>query len=745
MAQRRNYLLGRGERLAKEHDRTGSGRQKNPPYDFVTSRNRLVRPVELLSKWADRQPDSACPNNRVVAAVTIHPRYISKSEQPTDFFERIGLSPIGRRELRSVVPDAWGVKEHPEGAPSDQIYVAASRDSLRKLAVTLPSWQADQPGADELARIERIEPFEPNSKLHHIPEEGRFAAEVVLHNAGDPKLVDSFARYAKQIGIEVVTDRRLTVGWLSFIPARMETRLAGNLAEFTFVRAVREMPRMRTVDQCLAELFSFNVDLPQQNALSTERRAVIFDGGIPQRARQQLRRWVRLVEPPGIGRAADHLERHGLAVTSAFLFGPLDEKVTRIPPCPVDHVRVMDDQSGKGDDFEYFSVLERILNHLDEAPRPYAYGCLSLGPERAINDDDVTAWTAELDARLSQGHMLLSVAAGNEGDRSDDDGLNRIQPPSDGVNILSVGAADSRGAKWKRAPYSSVGPGRCPGVFKPDGLAFGGVKGEAFGVLGADGQREFRTGTSFAAPFALHVSAATGALLGKTVHPLSLRALMVHNAQRRSRQRQREVGWGRFLEDPIELTTCGDCEAVILYQGNLPLSKYLRAELPLPKAGLRGKVDITATLAIASEVDPEHASTYTRAGLEVRFRPHAKRFGVRDDGGQTAEPVTEDFFSGHRLTSKLPEFKLRKDAHKWEPILRASRSLAAEDLHKPILDIYYHHRAQGKRHPEPKALRYALVVTVRSEETPDLYVRVLRAYSEVLVPLKPRVSTQVQL
>lgn len=743
MAQRRNYLLGQGERLAKDHDRVASGRPKNPPYHFVASRDRLVAPLTRLSRWADRQPDTACPNGRIVAAVTIHPRYISKSEQPTLFFEENGLVPIGRRELRHVVPEAWGVKEHPDGAPSDQIYVAATREALRTLAGTLGSWTEEHSAADELTRIERIEPFEPTAKLHHIPDNRRFAAEVVLHNAGDPALLTAFSRYAKGLGVDVVAERQHVVGWLSFVPARLETNLAEQLAAFSFVRAVREMPRMRTVDQCLEQLFSFDVELPQRKALTGRRRAVIFDGGLPATAEERLKRWVRVIEPPGIGPPNARLERHGLAVTSAFLFGPLTEGPTRIPPCPVDHVRVMDDQSGAGDDFEYFSVLERILHHLDHSP-PYAYGCLSLGPERAINDEDVTAWTAELDARLSQGHMMMSVAAGNEGHRGDEHGLNRIQPPSDGVNVLSVGAADSRGTKWKRAPYSSVGPGRCPGVFKPDGVAFGGVKSEPFGVLGAEGECEFRTGTSFAAPYALHIGAATGALLGNSVHPLSLRALMVHNAKR-TRQRQCEVGWGRFCEDPVALTTCDDCEAVILYQGTLPLRKYLRAEMPLPKTGLRGNVSITATLAVASEVDPEHASTYTRAGLEVRFRPHAKRFGVRPDGMPTREPVTEDFFSGHRLKSKLPEFKLRKDAHKWEPILRATRTLAAEDLHRPLLDIYYHHRAQGKRHPEPKSLRYALVVTVRSDETPELYVRLLSAYAKFLVPLEPQVSTQILL
>ena len=42
------------------------------------------------------------------------------------------------------------------------------------------------------------------------------------------------------------------------------------------------------------------------------------------------------------------------------------------------------------------------------------------------------------------------------------------------MNALAVGAADDTGTGWARAPYSAIGPGRSPGVVKPDLMAFGG-------------------------------------------------------------------------------------------------------------------------------------------------------------------------------------------------------------------------------------------------------------------------------
>jgi hypothetical protein len=72
-----------------------------------------------------------------------------------------------------------------------------------------------------------------------------------------------------------------------------------------------------------------------------------------------------------------------------------------------------------------------------------------------------------LDGHLSLGRTLMTVAVGNDGNV--DGGMGRIQPPADAVNALAVGACDSREFMWNRASYSCYGPGRSPGLVKPDG------------------------------------------------------------------------------------------------------------------------------------------------------------------------------------------------------------------------------------------------------------------------------------
>src|SRR6185437_17106321 len=118
------------------------------------------------------------------------------------------------------------------------------------------------------------------------------------------------------------------------------------------------------------------------------------------------------------------------------------------------------------------------------------------------------------------GEWVVTVAAGNDGDLDPTDGLNRIQPPADAVNVLTVGAADSPSAIWSRALYSCPGPGRSPGFVKPDGLIFGGSQREPFPVLSSNGGISNIQGTSVASPFALRSSSKVKAQLGNSLNAL---------------------------------------------------------------------------------------------------------------------------------------------------------------------------------------------------------------------------------
>ncbi|HXJ48116.1 MAG TPA: S8 family peptidase, partial [Candidatus Acidoferrum sp.] len=570
--------------------------------------------------------------------------------------------------------------------------------------------------------------------------------EVVLHNSGADSIILDFIKYAKTHNAEPMIARRRDVQGLTFLPVRVDPKYAEDIARFSFVRVARGMPTLRPFrPSILRGDQGFDVQLPNDAPIDGSSRAVIFDGGLPAATTNALSSWATLVEPAGLGSPVPAFEEHGLGVTTAFLFGPLARGQAPAPPlCGVDHVRVLDDKTGTANDPDYFDVLDRIVGHLDKNAGLYSYVNISLGPSLAVDDDEVTLWTAALDKRFAHGNCVATVAAGNDGELDEATGLNRIQPPADGVNVLSVGAADRRGGGWQRAAYSCVGPGRSPGIVKPDGLAFGGSVQEPFGVLTAQLRGGHIYGTSFAAPFALRSAASIGAQLGTRLGPLAIRALLIHRAHTEDHHELKHVGWGRFEANPLQLVTCEDDETLVVFQGELPVGEHLRAPVPIRDVTLEGEVLLAASLVIAPEVDPEHPATYARSGLEVAFRPHSARFTKPKAGAkQSKHAKTRSFFSPANLYGQSESVQ-REDGHKWEPCLHHEELIRASSLSDPCFDIYYHHRESGKKVADPQPISYAFVVSLKAPKVKDLYNRVVRAYAQQLVPLRPQTRIPVR-
>ncbi len=333
---------------------------------------------------------------------------------------------------------------------------------------------------------------------------------------------------------------------------------------------------------------------------------------------------------------------------------------------------------------------------------------------------------------------LMTVAIGNNGERDRVAGNARVQVPSDCVNALAVGAANDTKGRWARAPYSALGPGRAPGVIKPDLMAFGGAAANYFHVL-SPGRKPALTpqlGTSFAAPYLLRNAVGVRAILGADLTPLAIKALLVHSADAGSHDKL-EVGWGKVPEDLMEVITCPAGTARIVYQGELKPGKYLRASLPLPAGGLTGNIRLKATFCYASRIDPQDAAAYTRAGLEVVFRPSDKKVKIGK-----ANANTKGFFDMKKYAT---EEERRSDLGKWETVLHGSKMMRGSSLDNSVFDIHYNAREAGASTTSAEKIRYALIITLEAPKHADLYNDILRAYAKTLVPIQPQVSLPVRV
>ncbi len=440
-----------------------------------------------------------------------------------------------------------------------------------------------------------------------------------------------------------------------------------------------------------------------------------------------------------IGDLVPEYQIHGTAVTSALLFGPLQDgaNVER-PYAKVDHYRVLDADTMKDDQQELYTVLDRIQDIIESRPK-YDFVNLSLGPDLPIEDNDVHAWTAVLNQLFSDGLTLPAIAVGNSGELDWSSGNARIQTPADCVNALSIGGCDRIGADWKRAPYSSIGPGRSPGIMKPDGLAFGGSSREPYWVLNAEkpGVAMPITGTSFAAPTVLRTAVGVKAHFGKLLTPLATKALLLHRADDGGHDKA-EVGWGRIPHDLSEIVLTDEHAAHIVYQGELRPASWVRMQIPIPTDPMTGMVEVTATFCFATPTDPQDPLNYTRSGLEVRFRPHDRK---RKDPKQL-HPDSSYFFQAKDVL--VEEADLRADAHKWETTLHKSRSVRALSLRNPVFDVHYNARIGGRNAASADKIPYALVITIESKKTRNLYNKILQRYPTILEPLRPVVEIPIR-
>ena len=154
-----------------------------------------------------------------------------------------------------------------------------------------------------------------------------------------------------------------------------------------------------------------SVQLPKEGPIDPKIRAVIFDGGLPDKSPSQMGDRHRRA-----GRGTAKTKRFSSTAWAShrrFFSAICNRTSRRRDHFPVHHYRVVDTEPGQNP-YELYEVLERIQNVLASAK--YEFVNLSLGPELPIDDDEVHAWTAVFDDYLSHGECLAVVAAGNGGD-----------------------------------------------------------------------------------------------------------------------------------------------------------------------------------------------------------------------------------------------------------------------------------------------------------------------------------------
>ena len=244
---KRNFLLGKGERLVEDVAVTRGGAPKHHPYTFSEARDRIAPMLTRVVRGIDQLPNEACPDDVAVAAVTLNPEYIAKSYFPERLFDSLGLEAVGSRPRR-VKPQKRSRGREPEEAITTELFVMGPRSVFRAWRSSLPNLVQDAAGARDLPSIEEVAAPTARDKIKgRLPKNGDVVFEVVLHSGGGGTkgVVAQFKEYLEKIGINQALGRRFDAAGLSFVELEAPVDVAERIATFTPVRAVRQMPTLR--------------------------------------------------------------------------------------------------------------------------------------------------------------------------------------------------------------------------------------------------------------------------------------------------------------------------------------------------------------------------------------------------------------------------------------------------------------------------------------------------------------------
>ena len=760
----KRVILGNGEKYAVDNIYRGKPPGKTPnPYPFSVSSNRVATRVERTLLQASELPASAIPDDELVASLTLHPSFLAKSYYPSTLFSSYKLTSLGSKEV-FVKPEKAENKEQATRPVSTSMYfISGKKSSFEKLLSDIKNNALNEDLSLDLGKIEDLKLFDSGDKVKSQFDEGFNAYEVVLHlGKEEKKKLNSFLSYVLSLGGECDLDRARVIDNLTFCFVKIESKKVSDLAKFSFVRVVRQSPKVNFSNSSVQELPSepFGENPPNEfpnlgsgetnNGLdSIEPTVAVFDGGLF--GDKLSINYLRYFDLTTSNDKNSPIYAHGELVTSAIMYGTVkDISSDGHEIIAVDHYKVFSEMDE--DDVGLVDVLDRICEVLRK--RKYKIVNISLGPEIPCPDDEPNLWTSTLDKIAADGSVLIVIAAGNAGailsEFPEDHDLARIQPPADMLNGLSVGAADSETKHWKRANYSSIGPGRRPGYIKPDAVHFGGNEshnGEKVRLLGLyDYEEKQKFGTSFAAPLVTRVAARLDKMTSNYLTPATLRALLIHYAEKSNDRRG--CGWGRIGSDVGKYIFCSNDEVTVIYQGELSKSSGVRAAIPCPDIlkKIKTKVEMSATLCFFTDVDHNHPVSYSRAGIEVVFRPHSDKFGINPDTGEpSTEAKTRSLFNKKNILGN--EQYLRRDSHKWETCYKVHDSFYASSIHEPSLDIKYLTRDEGQplSPKDMKALpilHYSLVLTLKVKQGINLYDSIVNEYT-LLQPIPLNVNQNV--
>ena len=275
-----NFLLGKGERLTEPINPPSGGGPRNAPYTFDDALRRLPPMLQNTLARINELPSLACPRNQAVVSLTLHPEYVAKSYYPSKLLRSVDLEVLGSRP-RSITPEKSTRKTlDGESTVTTELFAEGFKTSLANWYEALPDWRPDSREARDLLAIERISTWSEQDKIRGaLPSQGQITMEVVLHGGElDARTIvlPQFKQYLDSLDIPYEFGRMFFAKGLSFSALDAPSEKALEIARFSRVRVIRQMPLLRRFEPIVTRETLSEVELQDQSPVSDSVRFANF-------------------------------------------------------------------------------------------------------------------------------------------------------------------------------------------------------------------------------------------------------------------------------------------------------------------------------------------------------------------------------------------------------------------------------------------------------------------------------------
>lgn len=740
-------ILAKGEEYITIYEEHNGFPPKDNRPSFDIARNRLKGEINSIINKIDETKQEYLMED-IVLTMKIDIDYSAKSYHPSSLISKINAEDIGSKK--------WTKKEREKDKEKikigKEIFIKINKNNLQEFARNLQAENYfNKAQKDNIRTIEELY-FDNHEDLIRNFKEGwnEGQVEFVLHPFGNKSndVKEEFLKLLQKYGgnINKVKFKQYDSG-ITFVSAVLNKKVLKEIIKFNPIRTAhpiefRQLPTIRSLG------YQFQLPKPPKEKIASSINLGIFDGGINAN------------NPYFLGFAEEYnlvntikeqsSISHGSGVASAALWGNLakynSNDMLPIPRINVKSFRVL--PLSDNTDIDLYEAIDLIEEEVPKHKDIKVYN-LSFGPYGPIEDDCISRFTYALDRLSKDGDKLFVVAVGNDGELPDEFG--RIQSPADGVNCLGIGAyTKNYKDEFERAPYSCYGDGREGCKIKPDLLDFGGTSNNSFQLISSDGKSiNASAGTSFASPL---VAAKAAEIEGRLecANSLLARALLVHTAKHPENKADKYMGHGIANPDVDAILSCIDNEVTTIYQAKIMPKNSIKLELPhITGLDYNGKVRVTWTIALATDIEPQNTEDYTTTCIEDTFYPNVNKFkfskiinGKKKTRTINIEKQREEYnqliqdgWNIENTPNAYSDFdnkykpeSERKRNFKWDTIIKRTTEIKYSNLNNPYIVLHAMDRGKGTS----DFVRYAVVVTLEYEDCKeDVYDLTLREFNKL--------------